>query len=76
MIQIITKPFRWFFKLEAASGLVLLFAAIIALIVSNSNLSELYFVPTATPVSMIFELGVLPMALPYIRKDFGRCPLC
>ncbi len=43
MIQIITKPFKWFFKLEAASGLVLLFAAIIALIVSNSNLSELYF---------------------------------
>ncbi len=43
MIQIITKPFRWFFKLEAASGLVLLFAAIIALIVSNSNFSELYF---------------------------------
>ncbi len=43
MIQIITKPFRWFFKLEAASGLVLLFAAIIALIVSNSNLAELYF---------------------------------
>ena len=43
MIQIISKPFRWFFKLEAASGLVLLFAAIIALFVSNSNLSELYF---------------------------------
>ncbi len=43
MIQIITKPFRWFFKLEAASGLVLLFAAIIALIVSNSNLADLYF---------------------------------
>ncbi len=43
MIQIITKPFRWFFKLEAASGLVLLFAAIIALVVSNSNLSEIYF---------------------------------
>ena len=43
MIQIITKPFRWFFKLEAASGLVLLFAAIIALIVSNSYLAEIYF---------------------------------
>ena len=43
MIQIITKPFRWFFKLEAASGLVLLFAAVIALIVSNSNLAEIYF---------------------------------
>ena len=43
MIQIITKPFRWFFKLEAASGLVLLFAAVIALIISNSELSSLYF---------------------------------
>tara|TARA_A100001035_G_scaffold214467_1_gene174287 strand:- start:383 stop:1555 length:1173 start_codon:yes stop_codon:yes gene_type:complete len=43
MIQYISKPFKWFFKLEAASGLVLLFAAIIALIISNSDLSELYF---------------------------------
>ena len=43
MINYISKPFKWFFKLEAASGLVLLFAAIIALIVSNSNLRDLYF---------------------------------
>ena len=43
MIQTITKPFKWFFKLEAASGLVLLLSAIIALIISNSNLAELYF---------------------------------
>ena len=43
MISYISKPFKWFFKLEAASGLVLLFAAIIALIISNSNLSDLYF---------------------------------
>ena len=43
MIQNITKPFRWFFKLEAASGLVLLFSAVIALIISNSDLSSLYF---------------------------------
>ena len=43
MIQIISSPFKWFFKLEAASGLVLLFAAIIALIISNSDLSSLYF---------------------------------
>jgi len=43
MINYLSKPFKWFFKLEAASGLILLFAAIIALIVSNSNLSELYF---------------------------------
>tara|TARA_B100002052_G_scaffold253168_1_gene242070 strand:+ start:27 stop:1199 length:1173 start_codon:yes stop_codon:yes gene_type:complete len=43
MIKYISKPFRWFFKLESSSGLVLLFAAIIALIVSNSEFSELYF---------------------------------
>jgi len=43
MINYISKPFKWFFKLEAASGLVLLFAAIIALFISNSNLSDLYF---------------------------------
>ncbi|MDC0167100.1 Na+/H+ antiporter NhaA [Candidatus Pelagibacter sp.] len=43
MINYISKPFKWFFKLEAASGLVLLFAAIIALYISNSNLADLYF---------------------------------
>ncbi|WP_440618414.1 Na+/H+ antiporter NhaA [Candidatus Pelagibacter sp. HIMB1493] len=43
MINYISKPFRWFFKLEAASGLVLLFAAIIALFISNSGLADLYF---------------------------------
>ena len=43
MIQYISKPFKWFFKLEAASGLVLLFAAVIALIISNSDLSNAYF---------------------------------
>ena len=43
MIRYISSPFRWFFKLEAASGLVLLFAAIAALIISNSYLSNLYF---------------------------------
>tara|TARA_A100001015_G_scaffold72709_1_gene80655 strand:- start:339 stop:1511 length:1173 start_codon:yes stop_codon:yes gene_type:complete len=43
MIQHITKPFKYFFKLEAASGLVLLFAAVLALMISNGDLSELYF---------------------------------
>ncbi len=43
MIQKITKGFLSFFKLEAASGIVLLFAAVIALIISNSELSSLYF---------------------------------
>ena len=43
MIKTLSKPFKWFFQLEAASGLVLSIAAIIALVISNSNLSELYF---------------------------------
>ena len=43
MIQNISKSFKWFFKLEAASGLILLIAAIFALLISNSNLSEFYF---------------------------------
>jgi len=43
MISYITAPFKWFFNLEAASGLVLLIAAIVALILSNTNLSDLYF---------------------------------
>ena len=43
MIKNLSKPFKWFFKLEAASGLVLLIAAIIALIISNTSLSDLYF---------------------------------
>ena len=43
MINYISKPFKWFFKLEAASGLILLIAAILALIVSNSNFSDTYF---------------------------------
>ena len=43
MINFITKPFIWFFKLESASGLVLLFSAIIALYLSNSTFSETYF---------------------------------
>jgi len=43
MINYITAPFKWFFKLEAASGLLLLIFAIIALFISNSNLSNYYF---------------------------------
>ena len=43
MINYISQPFKWFFKLEAASGLVLLLTAIFALLISNSDLSEFYF---------------------------------
>jgi len=43
MINYLSKPFKWFFKLEAASGLILLIAAILALFISNSDLGNLYF---------------------------------
>ena len=43
MIQHITKPFKDFFKLEASSGVMLLLAAILALIISNGSYSEEYF---------------------------------
>ena len=43
MLRYLSSPFKWFFKLEAASGLVLLISAILALIVSNSDLSNIYF---------------------------------
>ena len=43
MLKYLSSPFKWFFKLEAASGLVLLISAILALIISNSYLSNIYF---------------------------------
>ena len=43
MIKTLSKPFKWFFKLEAASGLILLIAAIFALIISNTDFNQYYF---------------------------------
>ncbi len=43
MINYISSGFKWFFKLEAASGLLLLISAIFALIISNSSFSSIYF---------------------------------
>jgi len=43
MLKYLSAPFKWFFKLEAASGLILLISAIIALIISNSSYSDFYF---------------------------------
>ena len=43
MINYISSAFRWFFRLEAASGLLLLISAICALIISNSIFSSIYF---------------------------------
>ena len=43
MLRYLSSPFKSFFRLEAASGLILLISAIIALIISNSSISSLYF---------------------------------
>jgi len=43
MIKQLTTVFKWFFKLEAASGLILLISAVLALIISNSSYSSIYF---------------------------------
>ena len=43
MFKYISSPFKWFFKLEAASGLILLISAIIALVISNSSYDSVYF---------------------------------
>ena len=43
MLKYLATPFKWFFKLQAASGLILLVSAIFALIISNSSISTLYF---------------------------------
>ena len=59
MIQHITKPFKYFFKLEAASGLVLLFAAILALIISNGDFSEYYFSTLEKYImGKVIEIGI------------------
>ena len=58
MIQHITKPFKYFFKLEAASGLILLFAAILALIISNGNYGDLYFFTLSQMFFYIFEIYI------------------
>ena len=65
MINILTKPFKYFFKLESASGLVLLFAAIIALIISNSEYSSAYF--NILQKYIIIGLGAFSLKLTVIH---------
>ena len=43
MINYIRTPFKWFFKLEAASGMILVVFTALALVLSNTNLSDYYF---------------------------------
>ena len=65
MINVLTKPFKEFFKLESASGLVLLFAATIALIISNSNFEAVYFNTLEKYISL--GIGIFSLKLSVIH---------
>ena len=69
MIQYITKPFKWFFKLEAASGLVLLFAAAIALYLSNSDYSDFFYKILSTHVLIGFQSFGLDLSVLHWIND-------
>ena len=65
MINVLTKPFKEFFKLESASGLVLLFAATIALLISNSNFEAVYFNTLEKYISL--GIGIFSLKLSVIH---------
>jgi len=69
MINYITAPFRWFFKLEAASGLILLIAAIVALLWSNSSISNLYFNILNTHFALGFKNFILDLSILHWIND-------
>ncbi len=69
MINYITAPFKWFFKLEAASGLLLLVGAILALILSNSDLSKYYFEILNTQISIGAQNFVLDLTVHHWIND-------
>jgi len=69
MINYITAPFRWFFKLEAASGLILLIAAVIALIWSNSNIGDLYFNILNAHFAIGFKKFILDLSILHWIND-------
>jgi len=69
MINYITAPFKWFFKLEAASGLILLIAAIVALVWSNSNIGYLYFDILNTHFSIGIRNFILDLSILHWIND-------
>lgn len=69
MIQYISKPFKYFFKLESASGLVLLFSAIIALLISNGSYSDEYFNILKTYIKLGTDLFGLKLSVLHWIND-------
>ena len=73
MINYITAPFKWFFKLEAASGLLLLIGAAVALILSNSDLNEYYFAILKTHILIGTENFGLNLTILHWINDVLMC---
>ena len=69
MINVLTKPFKYFFKLESASGLLLLFSATIALIISNSSYAAIYFETLQKYISIGVGQFVLKLSLIHWVND-------
>ena len=69
MINVLTKPFKYFFKLESASGLLLLFSATIALIISNSSYATIYFETLQKYISIGVGQFVLKLSLIHWVND-------
>ena len=69
MINVLTKPFKYFFKLESASGLLLLFSATIALIISNSDYATIYFETLQKYISLGVGQFVLKLSLIHWVND-------
>ena len=69
MINVLTKPFKEFFKLESASGLILLLAATIALIISNSNFEAVYFNVLQKYISLGIGSFVLKLSIIHWIND-------
>ena len=65
MINTVTKPFKEFFKLESASGLILLLAAAIALVISNSDYQAFYFDTLQKYISL--GIGIFSLKLSVIH---------
>lgn len=63
-LQPVRSLFTRFFQLEAASGLLLIFAAVLALIINNSPLSYLYGGLLDVPVAV--QVGALNIAKPLL----------
>ena len=66
MIAKTTSFLKWFIKQETSAGIVLVFMTVIALIVSNSTLSETYFsiLKTYIPVGIgDFKLKTFSISL-------------